>query len=74
MKLSTFGKDFKLRLKRNADFQQRIRDMKMFMAESTKDGQLRYTEIKALSSAAAAAAATVAAASVADRQKQPEVS
>lgn len=46
MKLSTFGKDFKLRLKRNVDFQQRIKDMKMFMAESTKDGQLRYTEIK----------------------------
>lgn len=46
MKLSTFGKDFKLRLKRNVDFQQRIKDMKMFMAESTGDGQLRYTEIK----------------------------
>lgn len=50
MKLSTFGRDFKLRLKRNADFQQRIKDMKMFMAESTKDGQLRYTEIKPLAS------------------------
>lgn len=46
MNLSMFGKDFKLRLKRNADFQQRIKDMKMFMAESTKDGQLKYTEIK----------------------------
>lgn len=46
MKLSTFGKDYKLRLKRNVDFQQRIEDMKIFMAESTKDGQLRYTEIK----------------------------
>lgn len=46
MNLSTFGRDFKLRLKRNADFQQRIKDMKMFMAESTGDGQLRYTEIK----------------------------
>jgi len=46
MKLSTFGRDFKLRLRRNADFQQRIKDMKMFMAESTGDGQLRYTEIK----------------------------
>lgn len=46
MNLSTFGREFKLRLKRNADFQQRIKDMKMFMAESTGDGQLRYTEIK----------------------------
>lgn len=46
MNLSTFGRDFKLRLKRNSDFQQRIKNMKMFMAESTKDGQLRYTEIK----------------------------
>lgn len=56
MKLQTFGKDFKLRLKRNVDFQQRIKDMKMFMAETTKDGQLRYTEIKAAAAAAAAAA------------------
>ena len=40
---STFGRDFKLRLKRNADFQQRIKDMKMFLVESTADGQLRYT-------------------------------
>lgn len=55
MKLSTFGKQFKLRLKRNVDFQQRIKDMKMFMAESTKDGQLRYTEIKAAAAAAAMA-------------------
>lgn len=46
MKLSTFGKNFQLRLKRNADFQQRIQDMKMYLAESTRDGQLRYTEIK----------------------------
>lgn len=48
MNLSTFGRDFKLRLKRNADFQQRIKDMKMFMAESTKDGRLRYTEVKSV--------------------------
>lgn len=46
MKLTTFGKDYKLRLRRNIDFQQRIHDMKMFMAESTQDGQLRYTEVK----------------------------
>ena len=46
MNLSTFGRDFNLRLKRNADFQQRIKDMKMFLAESTGNGQLRYTEIK----------------------------
>lgn len=52
MKLSTFGKDYKLRLKRNVDFQQRIKDMKIFMAESTKDGQLRYTEIKSHQAAA----------------------
>uniref|UniRef100_A0A6G1SQ26 A disintegrin and metalloproteinase with thrombospondin motifs 8 n=1 Tax=Aceria tosichella TaxID=561515 RepID=A0A6G1SQ26_9ACAR len=46
MNLSTFGQDFSLRLKRNADFQQRIKDMKMFLAESSSDGSLRYTEIK----------------------------
>lgn len=46
MNLTTFGRDFSLRLKRNADFQQRIKDMKMFLAESVGDGQLRYTEIK----------------------------
>lgn len=51
--LSTFGKDFKLRLKRNADFQQRIKDMKMFMAESTQDGQLKYTEVSHPSSPSA---------------------
>lgn len=57
MKLSTFGRDFRLRLKRNADFQQRIKDMKMFMAESTEDGQLRYTEIKPSAAKGAAQAA-----------------
>lgn len=46
MKVNTFGKEIKLRLKRNVDFQQRINDMKMFMAESTKDGQLRYIEVE----------------------------
>lgn len=53
MKLSTFGREFKLRLKRNVDFQQRIKDMKMFMAESTQDGQLKYTEIKSAGQASA---------------------
>ena len=41
--LSTFGRNFNLRLKRNADFQQRIKEMKMFLVESTGNGQLRYT-------------------------------
>lgn len=44
MQLETFGKSLKLRLRRNADFQQRVASMKVFIAESTPSGKLRYTE------------------------------
>ncbi|KAG9508814.1 hypothetical protein GZH46_02681, partial [Fragariocoptes setiger] len=47
IKMNAFGRKMKLRLKRNADFQRRIKDMKMFMAE-TKDGKLSLSEVKSV--------------------------
>lgn len=46
VQLKVFGKAMHLQLQPNRDFQQRLRKMKMFMAESERDGQLKYVEEK----------------------------
>ncbi|KAG8195925.1 hypothetical protein JTE90_001159 [Oedothorax gibbosus] len=42
--LSAFGKNLQLNLKKNADFEQRVGNMKVLMAETTGPGQLKYHE------------------------------
>ncbi len=42
--LKAFGKKVKLNLQQNNDFNDRIKNMKVFMAETTSNGKLRYSE------------------------------
>lgn len=42
--LSAFGKQLKLNLKKNTQFNNNIENMKVFMAETTKNGKLKYVE------------------------------
>lgn len=42
--LDAFGKKLKLNLKDNDDFNDRIKDMKVFIAETENNGNLRYRE------------------------------
>ncbi|GFQ86507.1 a disintegrin and metalloproteinase with thrombospondin motifs 1, partial [Trichonephila clavata] len=41
-----FGKKLQLNLRKNADFEERIGRMKVLMAETTGQGQLKYHEPK----------------------------
>jgi hypothetical protein len=42
--IKAFGKKFRLNLQKNNEFNDRIQDMKVFMAETTGNGKLRYSE------------------------------
>ena len=42
--LNAFGKRMRLKLRDNSDFNSRIKDMKVFIAETSKNGKLRYHE------------------------------
>lgn len=42
--LNAFGKKLELNLHKNQDFNDRIKEMKVFMAETTSNGKLRYSE------------------------------
>lgn len=48
--VTAFGKQLNLNLKENSDFNDRIQDMKVFMAETTSNGKLRYSEAPATNS------------------------
>jgi len=42
--LNAFGQKLRLKLRDNSDFNNRIKDMKVFIAETSKNGKLRYHE------------------------------
>ena len=42
--LNAFGQRLRLKLRDNSDFNNRIKDMKVFIAETSKNGKLRYHE------------------------------
>lgn len=48
--LNAFGKKLKLNLQHNTDFNDRIKDMKVFIAETTSNGKLKYSEAPSTSS------------------------
>ncbi|XP_054169137.1 A disintegrin and metalloproteinase with thrombospondin motifs 1-like [Oppia nitens] len=43
--LKAFGRKYKLNLQKNSDFNDRVKDMKVFMAETTGNGKLRYSQV-----------------------------
>lgn len=42
--LKAFGRNLRLKLKDNNDFNERVKDMKVIIAETSKNGQLQYME------------------------------
>lgn len=42
--LDAFGRKLRLKLKDNADFNERTKDMKVYIAETSKNGGLKYRE------------------------------
>ena len=47
IRLNAFGKKLELNLHKNQDFNDRVKDMKVYMAETTSNGKLRYSEAQA---------------------------
>ncbi|XP_017482058.1 PREDICTED: A disintegrin and metalloproteinase with thrombospondin motifs 1-like [Rhagoletis zephyria] len=44
VQVNAFGRKMRLNLKDNNDFNERIKDMKVYIAETSKNGKLRYSE------------------------------
>lgn len=44
VRLDAFGRKLRLNLKDNNDFNERAKDMKVYIAETSKNGKLRYME------------------------------
>lgn len=44
VQLDAFGRKVRLNLKDNNDFNERTKDMKVYIAETSKNGKLRYME------------------------------
>lgn len=42
--LKAFGKKMRLKLKDNNDFNERVKDMKVILAETSRNGKLQYVE------------------------------
>lgn len=44
VQLNAFGRKLRLNLKDNNDFNERVKDMKVIIAETSQNGKLRYME------------------------------
>lgn len=51
--VNAFGRKLRLNLKDNNDFNERIKDMKVYIAETSQNGKLRYMEDPSASSVSA---------------------